>query len=74
MEEQYSTEKGIPVKVVKRVGRTGVRGEVIQVLCKVLAGKDAGRVIRRNVKGPVRIGDVLLLRDSEREARPIRVK
>ena len=74
MEEQYSTEKGVPAKVVKKVGRTGVRGEVIQVLCKVLAGKDTGRVIRRNIKGPVRIGDVLLLRDSEREARPIRVK
>lgn len=58
-------------EVVEIVGRTGIYGEVIQVMCKILDGKEAGNVLRRNVRAPVRIGDVLVLRETEREARPI---
>ena len=54
------------------IGKTGVRGEIMQVLAKVLEGKDRGRIMRRNVKGPIKSNDILLLRDTETEAKPIR--
>lgn len=60
-----------PSKVEELVGRTGSRGEITQVRCKILTGPDQGKVIRRNVKGPVRIDDVLMLRETEIEARKL---
>jgi small subunit ribosomal protein S28e len=62
----------VSAEVVKIIGRTGIYGEVIQVMCKVLDGHNAGRVIRRNVRTPVREGDILSLVESEREAKPLR--
>lgn len=64
----------IPVKIVEVGVRTGIHGEAYQVMCKVLDGKDKGRVIRRNVKGPVKVGDILLLLETERESKEIKAR
>jgi len=61
----------VNAEVVQVVGRTGIYGEVIQVMCKVLDGYNKGHVIRRNVRTPVQEGDILELTETEREARPI---
>jgi len=59
---------------VNRKAKTGISGEIYSVSCKILEGNDRGRIIRRNVLGPIKIGDVIRLPDTSREAKEIRVK
>ncbi|QQR92836.1 MAG: 30S ribosomal protein S28e [Candidatus Iainarchaeum archaeon] len=67
-------ETGTPAEVVEVVKRTGVHGEITQVLCKILDGPEKGRVKRRNVRGFLRKGDLLVLLNTEREAKEIKAR
>ena len=67
-------ERGTPAEVVNIVRRTGVHGEIVQVMCRILNGPEQGRVKRRNVKGNVQKGDVVILLNTEREAKEIKAR
>ncbi|WP_081476841.1 30S ribosomal protein S28e [Methanocella conradii] len=64
-------ETGVPAEVIEIIGVTGMHGEAVQIKCKILEGTNKGRIITRNTIGPVRLGDVLILMETAREAKKL---
>ncbi len=69
---KLSADAPVKAEIQTLILRTGARGEIMQVECKILEGRNAGKVMRRNVKGPVKLGDLITLRETEIEARRVR--
>ena len=65
-------EEGTPAEVVEVVKTTGAHGEITQILCRILEGPEKGRVKRRNTLGIIKKGDIILLLNTEREAKEIK--
>lgn len=74
IKSRLDTSTAVPAVVEEIIGRTGFRGEITQVKARILQGFDQGKVMRRNVKGPIKLRDILMLRETQIEARRIRSK
>ncbi len=56
-----------PAEVLKVLGRMGIKG-VSRVRVRVNDGPDKGKVLTRNVVGPIREGDIIMVKETEMES------
>lgn len=56
-----------PAEIISVMGRQGTKG-VTRIKCRVIDGKDRGKILTRNVMGPVRLGDIVMLTETEMES------
>jgi small subunit ribosomal protein S28e len=57
----------VPAEVHKVMGRMGIKG-VARVRCRVLDGPEKGKVLTRNVVGPIRESDIIMVKETEMES------
>lgn len=67
-----TSESAFPAQIMEVVGKMGTREGGKQVRVKILAGPETGKIMRRNVLGPIKIGDILMLKETEIEASPLK--
>lgn len=60
----------VPAQILELVGTMGTREGGRQARVKLLSGREVGKIMRRNVIGPFKVGDILMLRETEIEASP----
>jgi small subunit ribosomal protein S28e len=56
-----------PAEIIQILGRAGTKG-VMRVKCRIIEGDEKGKILTRNVIGPIKMGDVLMLRETEMES------
>jgi len=57
----------VPAEVLKVLGRMGIKG-VARVRCRVMDGPDKDKILTRNVVGPIRPGDIIMVKETEMES------
>lgn len=54
-------------EVLRVLGRMGIKG-VSRVRCRVVDGPDKDKILTRNVVGPIREGDTIMVKETEMES------